>query len=112
MNNHLVPVAYYAYWIILMAIMVLILGYWALRPKTGASGADTGLLSGVLVLLVSLLYAIDQLPALHIHFDALAAKFVGGYHEPLTQGFIRFGYKVGIAILLLGYAFGGVKKHH
>ena len=112
MSNHLVPLAYYAYWIILVVMLVLILAYWALRPKSRTPGSNTRLLAGILVLLTGLLYALEQMPMWHTHFDALTGKFVVGYHEPLTQGFVRFWYKVVIAMLLLSYAFRGVKKPH
>ncbi len=91
--------------------MVLGLAYWALRSKTGA-GSKSKWLAGMVVLLISLLYAILQLPVLHTHFDVAAGGFVAGYHEPLVQGFVRFVYKVAVAILLLSYAFSGAKEHH
>lgn len=112
MSNHIVPIAYFAYWIILIAITLLILGYWTFRPRISPSASASKLLAGVLLLLVILLFAINQLPVLHTHFDVMAGEFVAGYHEPLTHGFIRFGYKLVITILLLSYAFSGVRKHH
>jgi hypothetical protein len=109
--NNVIPIVYYGYWIIMLAVMVLIFGYWALRTKNSISGADSKLLAGVLVLFVGLLYAIDQLPVLHTHFDGVVGGFVAGYHEPLMHGFIKFWYKVGIAVLLLSYAFSNVQKY-
>jgi hypothetical protein len=103
----IVPIAYYVYWVVLIGILLLVLGYWAIRPRMG----NTKLLAGMLVLLIGLLYAIDQLPVLHLHFDVEATKFMAGYHEPLAQAFIKFAYKVGIALLLLSYAFSNMQKH-
>ena len=90
---------------------MLILGYWTFRPKTDSHAVDPKWLAGVLAVLVVALFAIDQLDVLHTHFDEVAHKFAAGYHEPLTHGFIKFCYKVAVAILLLSYAFSGVKKH-
>ncbi len=110
--HNLAPTVYYVYWIILIIILVLMLGYWALRPKRSATGTEGRLLAWVLVLLGGLLYAIDQLPVLHTHFDAVAGRFLAGYHEPVSHGFIKFAYKVAIAVMLLSYAFSGKKRPH
>ncbi|MGA1874030.1 MAG: hypothetical protein ACMUIA_00310 [bacterium] len=105
-----VPMTYRVYWIGLIILAVLILGYFLIMYKKERIRLFPSL-TVLLFLLAIFLYILEQLPFFAGYFEP-ARGFIPGYHEPNTIGFLRFLYKLLLGIGLCAYGFVVFFSYH
>ncbi|MCL6582475.1 MAG: hypothetical protein K6U11_02440 [bacterium] len=106
-NHHStsIPVLYKLYWIGLIIMVVLMVGYFFfLHPKEKYQFIKP--LTIIFILLALSLYLIEQGRVFTGYFDPSAGgRFVSGYHENNEIGFLRFVYKLTLGMALWAFGF-------